>query len=198
MQEAKENKKIILGEGKTEGYEIKKVLKMLDKNDDAIEVYASKDTYNFFINSSQREQESLMSSFSGEADKILEEIEAIEDIDTQLFGLHCTLEYAENLSYEQMREQIQKAMQHINALRANNRENTQSKLNELNAGQQCKPLEAKHQEPQTNELRKFEYQPHESLIDNASKQLSEFYNIPFKEAKETIEEARKEAVIHPL
>jgi len=71
MQKTREKIKIILGDDGAKGYEIKKVIEIFDKNDDAIEVYASKDTYNFYINSSQREQESLMSSFSGEASEIL-------------------------------------------------------------------------------------------------------------------------------
>ena len=176
MKKQTENTKIILGTDGAKGYEIKKVLESWGGKDKEhiTEVYISKDTYDFYINSNEREKESLIHGFSGEADEILEEMEALTDIDTQLFGLHCTLEYAENLPYDEMRETVQSAMKHINAMRANNRENTQAKLDE------------------------FKYKPHTSLLDNASSQLSEFYHVPYRDAKVAIEQALKEVETNPL
>lgn len=181
MKNTTENTKIVLGHNGAKGYEIKSVMSSQQGND-VTEVYVSRETYDNYINSGERDKEASFAGFSGEADEIIEEIEALNDIDTQLFGLHSSLEYAENLPYEQMREEIQQAMRHINSMRAEHRENTQSKLDEL----------------KTDQLKEFKYQPHENLIDNASKQLSEFYHVPFMDARGAMEQALKGVETHPL
>jgi len=70
--------KIVLGTDGSKGYAIKKVLETSDKKGNNVEVYTSKDDYDFFINSNEREQESLFAGFSGEAGEILEEMEQEE------------------------------------------------------------------------------------------------------------------------
>jgi len=78
MKKQTENTKIILGNDGAKGYEIKKVIETSDKNGNDVEVYTSKDDYDFFINSNEREKESLFAGFSGEAEEILEEMEQEE------------------------------------------------------------------------------------------------------------------------
>jgi len=78
LQVENNESKIVLGTDGKKGYEIKKVLKTSDKKGNNVEVYTSKDDYDFFINSNEREKESLFAGFSGEAGEILEEMEQEE------------------------------------------------------------------------------------------------------------------------
>ena len=50
---------------------------------------------------------------------------------------------------------------------------------------------------QTNQAETFQYQPHENLIDNASRQISEFYKLSFVDARSAIEQALKEVNENP-
>lgn len=142
--------KIILGVNDAKGFEIELVL----TDEDGSECYAKKGFNERYRNSDEREQDSMIASISGEFSEILESIkqeeEALNDIDTKLFGLHSSLEYAVTLPYEQMYQEVKEAMKYINSIRADNRENTQSKLSELLAGQ--------HEE--------FEYTENKSLLDD--------------------------------
>ena len=54
------------------------------------------------------------------------------------------------------------------------------------------PYKVVKRNAQTNQLETFKYQPHENLIDNASRQISEFYKLPFVDARNAIEEALSE------
>jgi len=140
MKTNTKNRKIVLGHNGVKGYEIKKVLE-LESNGNIIDAYTSREQADVDIDSIDpklwdEQFKELKDHYKREALLILEEIEALEDIDTQLFGLHCTLEYAITLPYENMRDEVKDAMKHINAIRAEHSENTQEKLDALLAGQQ--------------------------------------------------------------
>jgi len=130
MRKIRENKKIIIIDEKTKGYEIKNVVTISDNNTgNSIKVYTSKDRHDLYMNSKNSEKEVFINEFNREIEKVLKDIN--NDIDTQLCDLYDSLGYAMDFSYEQMRKQIQRARQHIKEIREHNRKDTQSKLNEV-------------------------------------------------------------------
>jgi len=200
MKNTTENRKIVLGHNGAKGYEIKKVMESWNgsNEDDVTEVYISKEAYDNYINADERDKESFIHGFSGEANEIEEEIRGDKDIDTQLISLNNGLAYAETLPYEQMKEEVQNAMKHIDSIRAEHNEKIvednnkkEALINEVgmfDVGQQSKP---------TRGYQDFDYKPHTNLIDDAAEQLSKHYNLSFTDARGAMEQAIKEVETLP-